>query len=229
MTNLNLPISQWPSHERPREKLLTQGAEILNDAELLAIFFRTGLKGKTAVDLAREVLQMHGGLRQLLAATPQVFCQTRGLGLAKYIHLQASIELGKRYLKAKISKHNVLTCPEDTRRFLMTQLRDKRQEVFACLFLDTKYHIIAYEELFHGSLNSAEVHPRVVLEKTLYHNAAALILCHNHPSGNAQPSESDIDITKKIINALSFVDVLVLDHLIIGDGEMVSLAERGDI
>lgn len=225
----NLPISQWPSHERPREKLLTKGADTLSDAELLAIFFRTGVKGKTAVDLAREVLQNYGGLRSFLASTPVNFCKTRGLGIAKYIQLQASLELGRRYIKEKIDKKNVLTCPEDTREFLLTKLRDRRQEVFACLFLDTKHRIISYEELFHGTLDSSEVHPRVILEKTIYFNAAALILCHNHPSGNATPSHSDMEITKKIISALSFIDVRVLDHLIIGDAEMVSLAERGEI
>ncbi len=225
----NLPISQWPIHERPREKLLTQGAEKLSDAELLAIFFRTGIKGKSAVDLAHDVLKEYGGLRQFISATPTDFCKTRGLGIAKYIQLHASIELSKRYLKAKLDKKSVLSCPEDTRQFLMTKLRDKRQEVFACLFLDTKHHIIAYEELFQGSLDSAEVHPRTIVERTLYHNAAALILSHNHPSGNPTPSDSDIKITRKIMGALSFIDVRVLDHFIIGDGEMVSLAERGEI
>lgn len=225
----NLPISQWPLHERPREKLLTKGAEALSDAELLAIFFRTGLKGKTAVDLARDALQDYGGLRQLMASSSTVFCKTRGLGMAKYIQLQASIELGKRFLKAKMDKQNVLTCPEDTRQFLITQLRDKRQEVFACLFLNTKHHIIAYEELFQGTLDSTEVHPRIIVERTLHHNAAALILCHNHPSGNALPSYSDIQVTKKIIGALSYIDVRVLDHFIIGEGEVISMAERGEM
>lgn len=225
----NLPISQWPINERPREKLMTKGADALSDAELLAIFFRTGLKGKTAIDLARDALKKYGGLRQLLTATFTHFSENRGLGIAKYIQLQAAVELGKRSLKEKIDKLNVLTCPEDTRQFLMTKLRDKRQEVFACLFLDTKYGIIAYEELFQGSLNSAEVHPRVVIERTLYHNAAALILSHNHPSGDSSPSEADIQVTHKIINALSYMNVSVLDHLIIGNNEIVSLAERGEI
>lgn len=225
----NLPISQWPLHERPREKLLTQGPETLTDAELLAIFFRTGIKGKTAIDLARDVLQNYGGLRQLLAASPAQFSKMRGLGMAKYIQLQACVELGKRYIKAKIDKKNVLTCSDDTREFLMTKLRDKRYEVFACLFLDTRHRILAYEELFQGTLDSTEVHPRIIIEKTLHHNAAALILCHNHPSGNAHPSQADILITRKIMTALSFLDVRVLDHLIIGDGEITSLAERGEI
>lgn len=225
----NLPISQWPLHERPREKLLTQGAETLTDAELLAIFFRTGIKGKTAIDLARDVLHNNGGLRKLLAASPAHFCKTRGLGMAKYIQLQACVELGKRYIKAKIDKQSVLTCSNDTREFLMTKLRDKRYEVFACLFLDTRHRILAYEELFQGTLDSTEVHPRIIIEKTLHYNAAALILCHNHPSGNAHPSQADILITRKIMTALSFLDVRVLDHLIIGDGEIASLAERGEI
>jgi DNA repair protein RadC len=225
----NQPISQWPVHERPREKLLMQGAEFLSDAELLAIFFRTGIKGKTAVDLARDVLQEHGSLRSFLLANPANFCKTRGLGMAKYVQIQASIELGKRSLKEKIHKKNLLSCPEDTRQFLMTKLRDKRQEVFVCLFLDTKHHIIAYEELFYGSLDSAEVHPRIIVERTLYHNAAALILSHNHPSGTATPSQADIKITRKIMGALSLIDVRVLDHLIVGDGEISSLAERGEI
>jgi DNA repair protein RadC len=225
----NLPISQWPLHERPREKLLTKGAETLSDAELFAIFFRTGLKGKTAVDLAREALQHAGGLRQLLNLSPQAFCKARGLGMAKYIQLQASIELGKRFLKSKIDGQDVLNCPNDTRQFLMSRLRDRRQEVFACLFLNTKHHVIAFEELFQGTVDSAEVHPRIIVERTLHHNAAALILCHNHPSGNATPSYADIQITRKIINALAFIDVRILDHFIVGEGEVVSLAERGEI
>ncbi len=225
----NLTIAQWPIHERPREKLLTKGAETLTDAELLAIFFRTGLQGKTAVDLARDTLLHYGSLRELLAVTPSKFCQIRGLGITKYIQLQAAIELGKRFLKEKIDKTNVLSCPEDTRQFLMTKLRDKRQEVFACLFLNTKHHIIAYEELFQGTLDSAEIYPRIILEKTLHYNAAALILCHNHPSGNASPSYSDIQVTRKIIHALALIDVRVLDHFIVGESEVFSLAERGEL
>lgn len=225
----HIPISQWPIHERPREKLLTKGADTLSDAELLAIFFRTGIKGKSAVDLARDVLQTHGSLRQLLNASPAKFCDTRGLGMAKYIHLQASIELGKRCLKEKMDKRNVLQCPDDTREFLLTQLRDKKREVFACLFLNARHHVIAYEELFQGTLASSEVHPRVIIQKTLHHNAAALILCHNHPSGSATPSQADIQVTHRIIAAAKLIDVRVLDHFIIGDNEIVSLAERGEI
>ncbi len=225
----NLPISQWPLHERPREKLLTKGPGTLSDAELLAIFFRTGLKGKTAVDLARDALQHSGSLRQLLNFSPQTFCKARGLGMAKYIELQAAIELGKRFLKSKIDKQDVLSCPNDTRQFLMSRLRDRRQEVFACLFLSTKHHVIAYEELFQGTIDSSEVHPRIIVERTLHYNAAALILCHNHPSGNAHPSYADIQITKKITHALTFIDVRVLDHFIVGEHDIVSLAERGEI
>lgn len=225
----NLPISQWPIYERPREKLVTQGAETLSDAELLAIFFRTGLKGKTAVDVARDAIQNAGSLRHLLNATPQIFCKARGLGIAKYVELQAAIELGRRYLKSKIDKQDILSCPNDTRQFLKSKLRDRRQEIFACLFLNTKHHVIAYEELFQGTVNSSEVHPRIIVERTLHHNAVALILCHNHPSGNALPSYTDIQITKKIIHALTFIDVRVLDHFIVGECDVVSLAERGEL
>jgi len=225
----HLPISQWPANERPREKLLTQGPESLTDAELLAIFFRTGIRGKTAVDLARDLLKRYGTLRSLLSANPDDFCQTYGMGLAKYVHLQASLELGKRYLKETITRKGILSCPDDTRRFLVTQLRDKRQEVFACLFLDKKHRVIAFEELFHGTLDSTEVHPRVIIERTLYYNAATVILCHNHPSGNASPSGADVIITQRIVKALACIDVIVLDHFIIGDGEVISLAELGKI
>lgn len=222
-----MPINTWPIDERPREKLLLRGASALSDAELLAIFLRTGIAGKTAVDLARDLLQDHGGLRNLLAASQQQFCKSKGLGQAKFAQLQAVLEMSKRHLQESLQRGDALTNPDDTRRFLQARLRDYPYEVFATLFLDNQHRVIEFEELFHGTIDSASVHPREVVRRALHHNAAALILAHNHPSGVAEPSHSDQQITGKLKEALALVDVRLLDHIIVGDGQPISLAERG--
>lgn len=222
-----MSITDWPSEERPREKLLKRGADSLSDAELLAIFLRTGVAGKTAVDLARELLQEYGGLRKLLGADQRRFCRSRGLGAAKYAQLQAVLEMGRRYLHEDLCRDTALTSPADSRRFLQAQLRHYPYEVFACLFLDNRHRVIVFEELFRGTIDGASVHPREVVRRALEHNAAALILAHNHPSGIAEPSEADRRITQRLRDALALVDIRVLDHFVIGDGEPVSLAERG--
>lgn len=221
-----MAISDWPVGERPRERLLEQGANALSDAELLAIFLRTGVKGKSAVDLARDLLNEFGGLRQMLCADEKEFCQAKGLGQAKYAQLQACLEMSRRFLRESLEREGPLTNPDDAKHFLLMRMRDYKKEVFACLFLDTKNRVIKFEELFTGTLNSAEVHPREVVKQALKHNANAIILAHNHPSGDSKPSQSDIEITNILRDALSLVDTKVLDHLIIGN-DVTSLAALG--
>ena len=222
-----MPITDWPQQERPREKLLLQGAAALSDAELLAIFLRTGIPGQTAVDLARSLLREFGGLRQLLGASPQHFCRGKGLGLAKFAQLQAVLEMSRRYLQQQLQEGDALTSPAATRRYLQARLRHLQHEVFCCLFLDNRHRVIGFEELFRGTIDGASVHPREVVKRALAHNAAALIMAHNHPSGVAEPSQADRHITDHLKRALSLVDIRVLDHIVIGEGEPVSLAELG--
>ena len=223
-----MATTDWPEGERPRERLLDQGANALSDAELLAIFLRTGVKGKSALDLARELLTSFGSLRQLLCADLETFCQAKGLGVAKFTQLQACLEMSRRFLRESLEREGPLTNPEDAKQFLLMRMRDYKKEVFSCLFLDTKNRVIKFEELFKGSLNSAEVHPREVLKQALRHNANAIILAHNHPSGDSKPSQSDINITHTLRDALSLVDIKVLDHLIIGN-DVTSLATLGHL
>ncbi|MEE8388225.1 MAG: DNA repair protein RadC [Acidiferrobacterales bacterium] len=222
-----MPISSWPKAERPREKLLSRGPTALSDAELLAIFLRTGVSGKTAVDLARDLLSRFGSLRALLVASQQTFCEAPGLGAAKYSQLQAVLEMSRRYLGEKLERGQALTSPEDTRAFLTAHLRDRPQEIFCCLFLDTRHRVLAFEELFRGTLDGAAVYPREVVKQALAHNAAAVILAHNHPSGVAEPSRADEALTQRLKDALALVDIRVLDHLVVGDGDITSFAERG--
>ena len=219
-------ITDWPAGERPREKLLARGPAALSDAELLAIFLRTGVAGKTAVDLARGLLEAFGGLRPLLQADLPGFSRTKGLGPAKYAQLQAVLEMGRRHLAETLGRGDALSSPADTRRFLSARLRDYPHEVFAVLFLDNRHRVIAFEEMFRGTIDGASVHPREVVRRSIAHNAAAVILAHNHPSGVAEPSASDAQITRRLKDALSLVDIRVLDHLVVGD-EVVSFAERG--
>ncbi|MCF7991613.1 MAG: DNA repair protein RadC [Thiohalocapsa sp.] len=220
-------ISDWPEDDRPREKLLKYGAESLTNAELLAIFLRTGTAGKSAVDLARDLLHEFGGLLGLLSARRTAFCRANGLGTAKFVQLQAAMEMNRRYLRDEIAGKNVLTNPDETRRYLKSRLRAYPYEVFACLFLDNRHRIIEFKELFRGTIDGASVHRREVVVEALHWNAAAVIFAHNHPSGVAEPSQADISITKSLGDALRCVEIRVLDHIIIGDGEGTSLAERG--
>lgn len=222
-----MAIKDWPAAERPREKLLQRGPAALSDAELLAIFLRTGVAGVSAVDLARQLISDFGGLRPLLEAGCKDFCRHKGLGEAKYVQLQATLELARRHLLATLQRGDALTSPDDTRRFLAARLRGYAHEVFSALFLDNRHRVIAFEELFSGTIDGASVHPREVVKRALAHNAAALILAHNHPSGVAEPSRADESITRRLREALGLVEIRVLDHLIVGDGEIVSLAERG--
>jgi DNA repair protein RadC len=222
-----MPIRDWPEAERPREKLLGRGAGALSDAELLALFLRTGSKGKSAVDLARELLTRHGGLRPLLEAEIPELCANPGLGPAKAILLKAALELGQRYLHAAVRRGDVFSGVDDTRRFLSARLRHHPYEVFAALFLDNRHRLIVYEELFRGTVDGASVHPREIVRCCLRHNAAAVVFAHNHPSGVAEPSSADRKITERLKQALALIDVRVLDHFVVGDGEPVSFADRG--
>jgi DNA repair protein RadC len=222
-----MAINDWPERERPREKLLHRGAAALSDAEVLAIFLGSGVRGRTAVDLARDLLRHHGGLRPLLEAERAEVCAAPGMGDAKYVLLQAALELGRRYLEAGLERGAALGGPADTRRYLSARLRGYRQEVFACLFLDNRHRVIRFQELFFGTIDGATVHPREVVRQALACNAAAVILAHNHPSGVAEPSRADTSLTHRLRDALALVDIRVLDHLVVGDGEAVSMAERG--
>lgn len=220
-------IKDWAEEDRPREKLLQRGSGALTDAELLAIFLRTGTPGKSAVDLARELLSDFGSLKALLDADRQRFCRARGLGDAKYAQMQAVMEMARRHFKEVLQRGNALTSPETTRAYLSAQLRGYSYEVFACLFLDNQHHVIQLEELFKGTIDGAAVYPREVARKALHHNAAAVIFAHNHPSGIAEPSQADRQITEKLKQALALFDIRVLDHFIIGDGMPYSFAEHG--
>ena len=222
-----MPITDWPAAERPREKLRLRGPGALSDAELLAIFLRTGLRGRTAVDLARDLLNEYGNLRNLLKADCQRFCASPGLGVAKYSQLQAVLEMGKRHLRETLHHGDAMSNPDDTRRFLVSTLRDYPYEVFACLFMDNRHRVICFEEMFRGTIDGASVHPREIVKQALTHNAAAVILAHNHPSGVAEPSQADKSLTRRLKEALSLVDIRVLDHFVVAGGEAVSFAERG--
>lgn len=222
-----MAIKDWPAEERPREKLLQKGAAALTDAELLAIFLRTGTHGKSAVDLARELLADFGSLKALLEADQMRFCQANGLGPAKYAQLQAVLQMARRHFEEILQKNDVLTSPEITRAYLSAQLRGYSYEVFACLFLDNQHRVLQFEELFRGTIDGASVYPREVAKKALLHNAAAVIFAHNHPSGINEPSQSDRQITDKLKQALGLFDIRVLDHFIIGDGVPYSFAEHG--
>ena len=222
-----MAIRDWDAAERPREKLASRGADALSDAELLAILLRTGRRGQTAVDLARELLQEAGGLRQLFAREDIELRLIPGLGPAKVAQLRAAATLTARVLAQSIERGAPLDSPGATARFLQARMRDYRQEVFACLLLDNRHRVLAFEELFHGTVNGASVHPREVVRSALRHNAAAVIFAHNHPSGVAEPSTADRQVTRRLADALALVDVRVLDHLVIGDETTVSFAEQG--
>ncbi|MCX2896543.1 RadC family protein [Pseudomonas mandelii] len=222
-----MSIRDWPVAERPREKLLELGSASLSDAELLAIFLRTGAAGKSAVDLARHLLSKFGSLRALLEADQPTFSGELGLGPAKFAQLQAVQEMNRRHLAERLRVRSALENPQAVRDYLKSMLRHEQQEVFGCLFLDSRHQVLTFEALFRGSIDSTSVHPREVVKRALAHNAAALILCHNHPSGNATPSQADRLLTKRLQEALQLIDVRILDHFIVGDGDPLSMAEYG--
>ncbi len=218
-----MSIRDWPAAERPREKLQARGAAALSDAELLAVFLGSGRRGKTAVDLGRELLTQAGGLKPLLDAGQA----SDGLGRVAWCRLCAALELGKRYLDAELRAGDTLTDPTLSGRYLKARLAAYPYEVFACLFLDNRHRVLGFEELFRGSIDGASVYPREVVRRCLRHNAAAVIVAHNHPSGVAEPSAADRAITARLREALALIDVRLLDHFVIGSGTPTSLAERG--
>lgn len=222
-----MSIADWPLDDRPREKLIAKGAEALSDAELVAIFLRTGIKGSSAVDLARQALTRFGSLSGLFAADARALASVSGLGSAKYAQLQAVLEMSRRALREKLARGSALSSPQAVRDFLRLKLQDRPHEIFVGVFLDAQNRVLAVEELFRGTLTQTSVYPREVVKRALHHNAAALIFAHNHPSGVAEPSRSDEALTQALKQALSLVDVKVLDHFVIGAGAAMSFAERG--
>ncbi|MCW8329572.1 DNA repair protein RadC [Photobacterium sp. SDRW27] len=221
-----MSLKLLPEESRPREKLLSRGAKALSDAELLAIFLRTGISGMNAIELATYLLEEFGSLRALLAADQAAFCLHKGLGPAKFALLQAVLEMSLRHMEETLKKGDALTSPQHTRRYLSQLLRDRQREAFFILFLDNQHRVLTGEVLFEGTIDSASVYPREVVKRSLELNAAALILAHNHPSGVAEPSQADRRITRRISDALALVDIRILDHFVVGDGEIVSFAER---
>ncbi len=222
-----MSIKNWPARERPRERLLENGAASLSDTELLAIVLVTGVKGSSALDLARRLLEEFGNLTRLFTSPLQEFCQHAGLGHAKFVQMQAMLELSRRYMREGLEERDVMSSSELTREYLRARMRHYPHEVFACLYLDNQHRVVRFEELFFGTIDGAAVYPREVVKRCLHHNAAAVIFAHNHPSGVAEPSHADVAITLRLKSALSTIDVRVLDHIIIGSKDVVSLAERG--
>ena len=220
-------MKDWPEMERPREKLLARGAEALSDAELLAIFLRTGTRGIPVADLARRLLKEFSGLRGVMEADYRVLAKMPGIGMAKFAQLRAALELSERYLQAELIRGDAISDPSATRRYLKSKLKGFGHEVFSCMYLDNQHRLIEYEALFVGTIDGASVHPREVVKKVLQHNAAAVIFAHNHPSGVAEPSQADKRITERLKAALALIDVRVLDHFIVGDAEVLSFAEHG--
>ena len=223
-----MAITDWPEDERPRERLLAQGAAALSDAELLALFLRVGIKGKSAVDLARDLINCFGSLNRLFSASQAEFAAIPGMGPAKYAQLQAVLEMSRRALAEELKQSSALSTPEAVRNFLRLHLAGLKHEVFFALWLDAQNRLIVAEELFCGTLTQASVYPREVVKKALAHNAAAVVLAHNHPTGVAEPSGADAYLTRELKQALALVDVKVLDHFIVaGSSNPVSFAERG--
>ena len=222
-----MPIKDWPEGERPREKLLALGAGALSDAELLAIFLRTGVTGKSAVDVARDLIAGFGSLGALLGASRDRLTAHRGLGAAKFAQLQAVVELAKRSLKETMQSGDALSSPRAVRDYLRLALARRPYEVFVAIFLDAQNRLIEAEELFRGTLTQTSVYPREVVKAALAHNAAAVLFAHNHPSGVAEPSQADEILTRSLKQALALVEIKVLDHFIIGGSEAMSFAERG--
>ena len=225
-----MAITDWHENDRPREKLLKFGARQLDDAELLAIFLRVGVKGKSAVELAQSLLDNFGSLHTLLNATETEFCQLKGIGQAKYVQFNALLELSRRYFESSLAKGQAFCDPDMVAKFLLHSIGFKSREQFVVLLLDQQHHLVHSESLFIGTLNQSEVHPREVVKLALEKNAAAVILAHNHPSGDPTPSQSDIDLTQRLSAALDLVDIRTLDHMIIGDsGRWHSLAQNNQM
>lgn len=222
-----MPITDWPKSDQPREKLFTRGEQILTDAELIAIFINTGSHGKTALDLARELLATYGNLKKIVAQPIASLLKTPGLGKSKVITLKAAAELGRRFLNVEAPIGTVLNNSRKTQQYLVGELREQTNEVFACIYLDNRFRVLSFEKLFEGTIHSTNIYPRQIVKRGLFHNAAKIILAHNHPSGNPLPSQADKEATRQIKQALALVDIDVVDHIIIGGTEHFSFAETG--
>ena len=222
-----MQLTSLPNSLRPREKLIAKGPKALTDAELLAIFLRTGLPGMNVIELAQHLLNENKTLHNLFNASQDEFCAQKGLGMAKYVQLQAVLELSQRYMQERCQRGAVFNSPNAVYEYLTLQMRGLQQEVFMVLYLDSQNRLVKDEILFYGTINSASVYPREVLKAALKNNAAAIILAHNHPSGIAEPSQADKLITNKLQQALQLVDINVLDHIIVGGETCVSFAQRG--
>ena len=222
-----MAITDWPATERPRERFLELGAQALTEAELLAVFLRTGTPGVSAVDLARQALDHFGGLNALLTAPLPAFTALNGLGPAKFAQLRAALELARRALRETLGERPLLNSPPVVRDYLRLSLARLPYEVFAVLFLDAQHRLLAYEEMFRGTLTQTSVHAREVVKRALHENAAGVILAHNHPSGHAQPSGADLELTETLARALALVEVQVIDHLLVTGNQAVSFAELG--
>ena len=225
--DVHSPISNWPKNEQPREKLRLNGAATLSDAELLAIFLRVGVKGKSAVTLAKDLLHHFGSLPRLLASTPEELTRIHGMGISKWSQIQAAYELVKRSLKENLSTDPIFSSPNHVREFLQVKIGRLPHEVFLCLYLDSRLHLIECDELFRGSITQTAIYPREILKEALAKNASALIVAHNHPSGNPLPSEADQELTKVLINALQLVDIQLLDHCIVSGSGFFSFSDAG--
>lgn len=224
-----MSILDWPIDSRPREKLIYSGAHCLSTSELLAIFIRTGIKGKSALALAHDLLNYFGNLHNLLNAHLQDFCKIPGLGEAKYAQLQAVLELNRRYLFEELSNIKILKSSLQTRHYLISKLGHQPQEIFACLFLNNQHHIIDFVELFQGDKHEVTVPLGPILKAALQYNASGLIAVHNHPSGCTEPSQADIELTENLQKALYLIDIKLIDHFIVGKNHASSLAELGYI
>jgi DNA repair protein RadC len=222
-----MAITDWPASERPREKLIELGAEALSDAELLAIFLRVGVTGKSAVDLARDLLNQFGNLNGIFAANEAELSKVHGIGTSKYVQLQAIFEMSRRALNEQLQQRDVFKSPQAVRDYLVLKLGSVTREVFMVLFLDTQNRLVASEEMFSGSLKETSVYPREVLKRALHHNAASVIFAHNHPSGIAQQSRTDELLTQSLKQALALVDVRVLDHFIVAGNNTLSFSDKG--
>lgn len=222
-----MAITDWPVAERPREKLIELGAQALSDAELLAIFLRVGVVGKSAVDLARDLLTQFGSLNGIFAATEPALSQVHGIGSSKYVQLQAIFEMSRRALNEQLQQRDVLASPQAVREYLVLKLGAYTKEVFLVLFLDTQNRLLATEEMFSGSLTETSVYPREIVKRVLHHNAGAVIFAHNHPTGNVKQSQADELLTKQLQQALALIDVKVLDHFIVAGNQTLSFSQKG--
>ncbi|HEX5342492.1 MAG TPA: DNA repair protein RadC [Duganella sp.] len=222
-------IQNWPQEKRPRERLIREGAHALSDAELLAIFLRTGVSGKDAVQLGRDMVHHFGSLQKLFAASLPEFAAVKGLGPAKFTQLQAVLELARRAILEELQAGSMLSSPQAVKEYLRTTFAGKSCESFHVLFLDVKNRLIDAKEMFRGTLTHTSVYPREVVKEALARNAASVMLAHNHPSGTPEPSESDLLLTRALMQALALVDIRILDHFVVAGHQIHSFAEHGQL